>query len=387
MDGEQLERALYLCRRRIEQRVEQVQPERAFYICSLSAKSLDLQGHVPLRRRGQPSIRTCCDPRFEAAVAIFHARYSTNTFPEWRLAQPFRMLAHNGEINTVRGNINWMRSHEIRMAADAFGEHGDTVKPVVQPGGSDSAALDNVYEMLVRAGRPGADGQGPADAGGLVLRRGGQRHQPGAQGALRLLQRGDGALGRPGPRSAPPTGAGWSRARTGTACAPLRVTETVDGLLIVGSEAGMTGRRRRAHHAPPARLPRPHDRGGPAGRPAVRRGRTDGRAGRGAHPYTRWLANMVGLEARIGPGPEPRRFEGEALARRQAAAGMTLEQIEMILDPMALEGKEAVGSMGDDSPLAVVSSAAFVRCQRLFPPELRPGHQPAHRSAAGGRDA
>src|SRR5690606_21632474 len=93
------------------------------------------------------------DPRFASNVAIFHQRFSTNTFPEWRLAQPFRMLAHNGEINTLRGNVNWMKSHEIRMAASTFGEKAADVKPVIQPRGSDSASLDNVFELLVRAGR------------------------------------------------------------------------------------------------------------------------------------------------------------------------------------------------------------------------------------------
>jgi glutamate synthase (NADPH/NADH) large chain len=86
-------------------------------------------------------------------VAIFHQRYSTNTFPEWRLAQPFRMLAHNGEINTLKGNVNWMKSHEIKMAASGLRRSSDDVKPVIQPGGSDSAGLDNTFEVLVRAGR------------------------------------------------------------------------------------------------------------------------------------------------------------------------------------------------------------------------------------------
>lgn len=84
------------------------------------------------------------DPLFVSAAAIFHQRYSTNTFPEWRLAQPFRMLAHNGEINTLKGNINWMKSHEIRMASAAFGDDHAAVKPVIRPGASDSAALDQV---------------------------------------------------------------------------------------------------------------------------------------------------------------------------------------------------------------------------------------------------
>ena len=96
------------------------------------------------------------DERFISRVAIFHQRYSTNTFPEWRLAQPFRMLAHNGEINTLKGNVNWMKSHEIPMAAEVFGNDGDDIKPVIQPGSSDSGTLDQVFELLVRAGRTDA---------------------------------------------------------------------------------------------------------------------------------------------------------------------------------------------------------------------------------------
>src|SRR3712207_5811723 len=90
---------------------------------------------------------------FRSSFALFHQRYSTNTLPSWRLAQPFRMLAHNGEINTLRGNVNWMKSHETRMVAEAFGAFNDDIKPLIQAGSSDSAALDAVFEALVRAGR------------------------------------------------------------------------------------------------------------------------------------------------------------------------------------------------------------------------------------------
>ena len=352
LDGEALERALYLCRRRIEQRVEQAKLP-GFYICSLSAKSLIYKGMFRCEDVDAfyPDLR---DPRFEAAVAIFHARYSTNTFPEWRLAQPLRMLAHNGEINTVRGNINWMRSHEIRMTADAFGEHGQIVKPVVQPGGSDSAALDNVYEMLVRAGRPAPmvkallmpEAWSSDEAHANMT----QSHQALYAYCNAVMEPWD------GPAAVCATDGRWVVAgKDRNGLRPLRVTETVDGLLIVGSEAGMTGvgddRIVRRLHVSPGRMI------------AV-----DLQAGRlfgeielmdelaNAHPFTRWLENMVDLEALVGPGPEPRRFQGDALARRQAAAGMTLEQIEMIIDAMAQDGKEAIGSMGDDSPLAVLSN-------------------------------
>jgi glutamate synthase (NADPH/NADH) large chain len=115
LEGEALERALFLCRKRIEKRVAAANLPH-FYVCSLSARSLIYKGMF-LAQHIDEFYPDLTDARFAAAVAIFHQRYSTNTFPEWRLAQPFRMLAHNGEINTRKGNRNWMKSHEIRMAA------------------------------------------------------------------------------------------------------------------------------------------------------------------------------------------------------------------------------------------------------------------------------
>src|SRR5690606_8632216 len=128
LEGGDLERALFVCRKRIEKQVEAAGLPH-FYICSLSARSLIYKGMFLAEHIDDfyPDLK---DERFKAAVAIFHQRYSTNTFPEWRLAQPFRMLAHNGEINTLKGNRNWMKSHEIRMAADAFGDLDADVKPV-----------------------------------------------------------------------------------------------------------------------------------------------------------------------------------------------------------------------------------------------------------------
>ena len=348
-DEEALERALYLCRRRIEQRVEAAKLP-GFYICSLSAKSLIYKG---MFRCGDvdafyPDLR---DPRFEAAVAIFHARYSTNTFPEWRLAQPFRMLAHNGEINTLRGNVNWMRSHEIRMAADAFGEHGATVKPVVQPSGSDSAALDNVFEVLVRAGRPAPM------AKALLMPEAWSKSDAVMSESHRALYAYCNAVMEPwdGPAAICATDGRWVVAgKDRNGLRPLRVTETHDGLLILGSEAGMSGIadervRRRSNISPGRMIAVDLAAGRLYGETEIIDELADD------HPYTRWLANMVDLEPLVGPGPEPREHRGEALARRQAGAGLTLEQLEMILDPMVLDGKEAVGSMGDDSPLAVLS--------------------------------
>ena len=151
IDEETFERELYVIRRRIEKAVVAAQIA-GFYICSLSCRSIIYKGMMLAEQVAEfyPDLK---DERFVSAFAIYHQRYSTNTFPQWWLAQPFRMLAHNGEINTLKGNLNWMRSHEIRMASASFGELAEDIKPIVANGASDSAALDSVFEVMVRAGR------------------------------------------------------------------------------------------------------------------------------------------------------------------------------------------------------------------------------------------
>ncbi len=350
LEGEALERALYLCRKRIEKKVA-ASAINEFYICSLSARSLIYKGMFLAESIDAfyPDLR---DERFSAAVAIFHQRYSTNTFPQWRLAQPFRMLAHNGEINTFKGNANWMKSHEIRMAAQAFGAFGEDVKPVIQPSGSDSAALDNTFEILVRAGR-----DAPMAKALLIPEAWASKSDAQMKPEHRALYSYCNAVMEPwdGPAAVCATDGRWVVAgKDRNGLRPLRVAYTDDGLVIMGSEAGMCGvaesRIVRKLNISPGRMiaidlveGRLYDEEAIVDRLA------------GQHPYTEWLGNMVDLQATIGPGPEPRRLAGEDLVRRQAAAGMTLEDLEMVLAPMVEDGKEAIGSMGDDTPLAVLS--------------------------------
>lgn len=347
LEGEDLERALYLLRRRIESRAT-AEGLQHFYVCSLSARSVIYKGMM-LAEALADFYPDLADPRVEANVALFHQRYSTNTFPEWRLAQPFRMLAHNGEINTLRGNANWMRSHEIRMTAEAFGADDATVKPVIQPGGSDSAALDNVFEVLVRAGRPAPMVKAllipEAPIEGVIS----DDHRALYAYCNSVMEPWD------GPAAICATDGRWVVAgKDRNGLRPLRVAETVDGLLICGSEAGMTG-------VPDERIARRLHIGGgrmiavdlEAGELYDETQTIDRLAAK--HPYREWLSNMVELEPEVGPGPEPRKLSGEALTRFQAAVGWTHEDIESLLDPMAGEGKEAVGSMGDDTPPAVLS--------------------------------
>src|SRR6202012_2490452 len=148
---EELDRRLYLCRRRIEKGVREAAIQD-FYVCSLSSRSLIYKGMFLAEHLSEfyPDLK---DERFVSAFAIFHQRYSTNTFPTWSLAQPFRMLAHNGEINTLKGNVNWMKNQEFKMASALFGDAAEDIKPIIQPGTSDSGSLDAVFEVLVRAGR------------------------------------------------------------------------------------------------------------------------------------------------------------------------------------------------------------------------------------------
>jgi len=346
---EALERALYLVRRRIEQRASDANLSD-FYVSSLSSKSVVYKGMF-LAEEIDRFYQDLTDPDFVSSVAIFHQRYSTNTFPEWRLAQPFRMLAHNGEINTLKGNRNWMKSHEIRMASTVFGDDQDCVKPVIRPGASDSAALDQVFELLVRAGRTGPM------AKALLIPEAWARRAANMKEEWQALYAYCNAVMEPwdGPAAIAAYDGRWALAgvdRNGLR--PLRYAVTEDGVLAVGSETGMCPLGDRPIAVRGALEP---------GRMIAFDTETlrfyeqeeilDYLASR--HPYTEWLKNILHLEPKIGPGPEERLFRGEGLLRRQIAAGHTLEDLDLILRPMAATGKESIGSMGDDAPIAVLS--------------------------------
>ncbi|MBL8559301.1 MAG: glutamate synthase large subunit [Hyphomonadaceae bacterium] len=347
-DERACDKDLFIVRRRIEKKAL-ANNIVELYVCSLSAQTLIYKGMF-LAEQIDAFYPDLTDERFVSCVAIYHQRYSTNTFPQWRLAQPFRMLAHNGEINTLKGNINWMKSHEIRMTSEAFGAADGDVKPIIQPGGSDSAALDNVFEVLVRAGR-----SAPMAKALLVPEAWAKSTtMPPAHRALysycnSVMEPWD------GPAALAMFDGKWAVAgmdRNGLR--PMRYALTTDGLLVTGSEAGMCA-------LPDSRVAR-RGRVGAGKMIAV-----DTEGGRfydeteiidklaAKHPYEKWLGNVIELESRIA-GDEPRLFGARAeLLQRQTAAGLTLEDLELILQPMMEEAKEAVGSMGDDAPLAVLS--------------------------------
>ena len=350
VSDDDFERELFLIRRRIERRVLE-DHVADFYICSLSCRSVIYKG-LFLAEQLSVFYPDLTDERFVSSFAVFHQRYSTNTWPSWKLAQPFRMVAHNGEINTVRGNLHWMRSHETRMVAPAFGEWNEDVKPIVQAGSSDSAALDSVIEALVRAGRslpltktlliP------PAWAKKMAIP---DAHKDLFSYCNCVMEPWD------GPAAVVATDGHWvvgGMDRNGLR--PMRVTRTSDGLLVVGSETGMV----------PIEESTVVEKGrvGPGEMIGV-----DLRSGRFYHdtelkdllaaekPYGQWVKNITHLEDLVSRRPaRPIQLEREDLRGRQNLYGISIEDLELLLAPMVTDAKEALGSMGDDTPSAVLSN-------------------------------
>jgi glutamate synthase (NADPH/NADH) large chain/glutamate synthase (ferredoxin) len=350
LSEEAFERELYVIRRRIEKAALAAQIP-GLYFASFSCRSIIYKGMM-LAEQVAVFYPDLMDERFESAFAIYHQRYSTNTFPQWALAQPFRMLAHNGEINTLKGNVNWMRSHEIRMASGTFGEAAEDIKPIIPAGTSDSGALDSVFEVLVRAGR-----SAPM-AKTMLVPEAWSKQTTDMPKAWADMYAYCNAVMEPwdGPAALAMTDGRWvcgGLDRNGLR--PLRYVVTGDGLLIAGSEAGMV----------PVDETVVREKGalGPGQMIAV-----DIQKGKlyhdreikdklaSAQPFGAWIEKVVELNTLLRDVPEKALFEGADLRKRQIAAGYTLEELEQVLAPMAEDGKEMVASMGDDTPAAVLSS-------------------------------
>ncbi|HYL57161.1 MAG TPA: glutamate synthase central domain-containing protein, partial [Gemmatimonadales bacterium] len=339
------ERALYLARRTIERRVAEARPAlEPVFVCSLSCRTLvykalltgtQLAGFYP----------DLLSPDYETALAIFHQRFSTNTTSSWPLAQPFRMLAHNGEINTLWGNRNAMRAREPALAAPVWGAAIERLQPVIWAEGSDSASLDNALELLVRSGRD------PVHA---LMMLGPEAHEGAVdmEPALRGFYEFHECLVEPwdGPAAlAFSDGVLVGSALDRNGLRPCRYKVTRDGLVVAGSEVGLvdldpagvvesgrlgpgellvvdTGRKLILHYADAKR--------------AVARRR----------PYDRWAARGILPLRPTAPVPTtPVVGESERVAR-QVAFGWSFEDVRYVLEPMGGAGQDAVWSMGDDAP-------------------------------------
>ncbi|WP_457649387.1 glutamate synthase large subunit [Profundibacter sp.] len=349
VDEDTFERELYVIRRRIEKAAVEANIS-GLYLCSLSCRSIIYKGMMLAEQVAEfyPDLE---DERFESAFALYHQRYSTNTFPQWWLAQPFRMLAHNGEINTLKGNVNWMKSHEIRMASSAFGELAEDIKPIISGGSSDSAALDSVFEVLVRAGR-----NAPM-AKTMMVPESWSKRAVELPEPWRDMYSYCNSVMEPwdGPAALAMTDGRWVCAgldRNGLR--PMRYVVTGDGLLMAGSEAGMV----------------PTDEATVVRKGALGPGQmiaVDMKEGKlfkdrelkdmlaASQPFGEWVGKIVDLEDTLDGISEAPIFTGSELRKRQIAAGYTIEELEQILAPMAEDGKEVLASMGDDTPSAVLS--------------------------------
>jgi len=342
----ELERQLYVIRRTVEKKALNSRL-KDFYICSFSSKSIIYKGMFLAETLSDfyPDLH---DERFISRFAIFHQRYSTNTFPSWDLAQPFRVLAHNGEINTLKGNINWMKIHEQDMSNELFDDI-ESLKPVITPGNSDSASLDNVFELLIRSGKsvPLVKLMLIPDAWSKRRKTIPRAHQNLFNFLNSTIEPWD------GPAAIAATDGKWIIAATDrNGLRPLRYTVSSDKLLFAGSETGM--------------VPIPNDkivfkgRLGPGQIIAVNldKGKVyDSKSIKNyiSKDYKKYNKQIIDLDKKFNISKEKFIYSGDELRRRQYLAGMNIEDLELILHPMVEEAKEAVGSMGDDTPTAVLS--------------------------------
>ena len=341
-----LERKIYETRKKIEKKAFELSLNN-FYICSISSKSIIYKG-LYLAEAISDFYLDLKDTRFISRYAIFHQRFSTNTAPSWSLAQPFRAIAHNGEINTYRGNKNWMRVHEQEMSSPLF-DNVENLKPVIQKGVSDSAALDNVFELLNKSGQPAplAKLMLVPDAWSKKNKTLSRSHQQLFNFLNSTMEPWD------GPAAIAATDNEWViAANDRNGLRPLRYAITKDKMLFAGSETGMIQLNEKKILS--------KGRLGPGEIIGVRieKGKVfsnDKIKDYLAREFKHFNSQIIDLDEKLLIANEKNNFSGESLRRRQYTFGISLEDLELILHPMAEDGKEATGSMGDDTPLAVLS--------------------------------
>ena len=349
MSADAYERTLYIIRKEIEQRAGEEGLE--LYAASFSSRTIVYKGLVTPAAL-EKFFLDLQDPEYATAIAVFHQRFSTNTFPKWELAHPFRMLAHNGEINTIQGNRNWTRAREAELRSDVWGDDIRFITPIVRPGGSDSAHLDNALEALTMSGRSVLHSM-------LMLVpeawASSYRVEPYVRGFFEYHE----CFSEPwdGPAALVFTdGRTVAASLDRNGLRPARYAVTEDGLVILSSEAGAVeiadasvvrkgklgpGQMIAVDTAAKS-LVRDYD---------IKKGLSLQR------PYGQWvkehlyrLSEHVTSTERSAPA-----YGTEELLRLQVCNGYSAEELSLIFAPMAEEGKEPVGSMGDDAAIAVLS--------------------------------
>ena len=347
IERDDLERLLYESRKKIL-KITRGQQINDLYICSLSSRSIIYKGMFLAEALSDfyPDLN---DKRFISRYAIFHQRFSTNTFPSWKLAQPFRCLAHNGEINTLKGNVNWMKIHEQDMSSKLF-KNVEDLKPVITPGNSDSAALDNVFELLIHSGKtvPLIKLMMMPDAWSKRNKILPKSHQQLFDVLNSTIEPWD------GPAAICASDSKWAIAATDrNGLRPLRYSITTDNIFCAGSETGMV-------EIPEKKIIE-KGRLGPGQLIAVNLKK--GKIYKDkeikdylSKDYKQFNKQIIHLDKKITTEKEFANFSEEDLRRRQYLSGYSIEDLELILHPMVEDAKEATGSMGDDTPVAVLSN-------------------------------
>ncbi|MCB1000585.1 MAG: glutamate synthase subunit alpha, partial [Acidimicrobiales bacterium] len=356
--GIDLDRKVFVARKRVE---HELPPEQSTFFPSLSARTLVYKGMftTPQLADFYPDL---ADERVESALALVHSRFSTNTFPSWPLAHPYRYISHNGEINTVQGNRNWMRTREAMLASDLL-PGLERAFPICTPGGSDSASFDEVLELLHLGGRS------LPHAMLMMIPEAWENHDT-MDADKRAFYRFHASLMEPwdGPACVCFTdGSVIGAVLDRNGLRPSRYWVTDDDLVVLASEVGVI-------EVPPSKV--------------VRKGRlqpgrmflVDTAQGRivdddeikrelaNAHPYAQWLEEGM---TELGELPEREHivFSHDSVLRRQQMFGYTHEELKLIIAPMAASGAEPIGSMGTDTPIAVLSEKSrllFDYFQQLF---------------------
>ena len=352
-DRDAFERKLYVIRKRIEYEVDALglspEAQQSFYIVGLSSRTLIYKGMLTASQIA-PLFLDLADETVESALALVHQRFSTNTFPSWPLAHPYRYIAHNGEINTLRGNINWMKAREALLQSDVLGDDLKKVLPIIREGGSDTATFDNVLEFLVMAGRP------LAHAVLMMIPEPWQNHES-ITPERRAFYEYHSSLMEPwdGPASIAFTDGrviGAVLDRNGLR--PSRYYVTKDDLVVLASEVGVLEIppddvivKERLHPGKMFLVDTEQGR-------IISDDEIKDQLAR-EHPYAEWLKqNLIPIEA-VPAAPYLPEPDHETVLRRQQAFGYTREDVRQLLEPMARAGEEPVGSMGTDTPLAVLS--------------------------------
>jgi glutamate synthase domain-containing protein 2/glutamate synthase domain-containing protein 1/glutamate synthase domain-containing protein 3 len=367
-DRDAFERKLYVIRRISDLTAQ----EPGLYVVSSSSRTINYKGMLISYQLAQfyTDLR---DERAKTALALVHSRFSTNTFPSWELAHPYRVICHNGEINTVMGNVNWMRARESELRSELFGEDLQKILPVVTPGNSDSATFDNVLELLMLAGRS-------LPHAAMMMIPEAYRDRDDLPDYLKGFYAFHSCLMEPwdGPASVAFTDGrvvGATLDRNGLR--PGRWVETTDGYVVLGSESGLLDippeQIRRLGRLQPGKLFLVDlERGRIVEDEEVKREVST------AHPYGEWFARNAVPFAELPPS-EQVTLSDQPLHLRQRAFGYSQEDLRVLLAPMAIDGAEPVGSMGNDVSLAVLSDQApplFSYFKQLFAQVTNPPIDP-----------